>query len=93
MTFNKIYVIITTMKRGGFVVHITTDDIKELNYIGSGTFGKVYKKDDKTAYKIYHEKVADDYSGKELTNHIFSLPRMHYSLLIKRSKKLKILVE
>lgn len=83
------YVIIATKKRGGIVINITTGDIKELSYIGSGKFGKVYKKDDNTAYKIYHETVADDYSGRETINPIFYLPKRRYNLLISRSKNLK----
>ena len=37
------------------MVEIQLHDIKKLDYIGSGKFGLVYKKDNHVAYKIYHD--------------------------------------
>lgn len=71
------------------MIRISNDDLQNLERKGSGTFGTIYKVDDNTAYKIYHVTVADDYSGRAIYNPTLSIPRVHYTELIKRSKKLK----
>ena len=70
------------------MIHITFSDLEKLQRIGSGRFGTVYKKDDKTAYKIYHPTVAN-LMGTEQDNPTISIPITHYKLLLNRSKKLK----
>ncbi len=64
-------------------------DLNKLEYIASGTFGSVYKVDDKTAYKIYHPVIGDKYSGIAVHNPCLSFPKFHYKTLLSRCKKLK----
>lgn len=71
------------------MIKIDRSELKDLEYIGSGTFGTVYKKDDKTAYKIYHITVKDSIRGIGVYNPCFTLSKVHYSALLSRSKKLK----
>ena len=69
------------------MIKITSIDLKNLEHVGhSGMYGTVYKKDDTTAYKIYHEKCK--FGGRLWENPVHSLPKYHYKLLLKRSKKM-----
>lgn len=70
------------------MVYLTSSNIEKLERIKSGKFGTVYKKDDNTAYKIYHPTVADN-SWKETMNPTLLVPQVHYNFLIKRSQNLK----
>ena len=71
------------------MIKINSDDLDNYECIGSGRFGKVYKIDDNTAYKIYYDKVIDGYSGKEIENPTLVLTSIHYRLLLNKSKKLE----
>ena len=72
------------------MVNITEDELKKLEskYVGGGTFGLVYNVDDHIAYKIYRDKVVDDFAWREVDNPVMNLPQAHFDSLIKRSKKL-----
>lgn len=71
------------------MIKITNEDINNFRHIRSGRFGTVYQVDDNTAYKIYFPCIADDYSGKAITNPVLSLTSLHFHTLLKRSTKLK----
>lgn len=70
------------------MIYINNDFFDRFKCIGSGKFGKVYKINNNTAYKIYYKMVADDYSGKELINPVFGGTNFHYKLLLSKSKNL-----
>ena len=44
------------------MINIDNDEIKQLELLGFGSFGRVYKKDDDTVYKIYNDLVREDFS-------------------------------
>ena len=81
-------VLYVTYKGEGFIIiKINSVNLASLEKIGSGKFGIVYKLDEHTAYKIYHETIVD-LDWKEIINPTLSLPRLHFNTLIKRSKNL-----
>ena len=69
------------------MIKISSEELKDLEYINSGKFGKVYKKDDHTAYKIYYKKIADE-SGRERDNPCLFLSKARINRIINRSKEL-----
>lgn len=70
------------------MVKITQNEIKQLRAVGTGSFGTVYQKDDKTAYKIYHPYLCDCF-GNSVSNPALSFSRRRLSLLKKRGKELQ----
>lgn len=62
------------------------NDLKELEYIGSGTFGKVYKDDDKKL-KIFHDEIKID-GGWFCKNPALKHNKIKNWLLIRRNKKI-----
>ena len=70
------------------MITLNSEDIKQLERINGGTLGTVYKKDNNTAYKIYHEIVYND-KGLPITNPNINAIRLHYKLLLERAKKIK----
>lgn len=71
------------------MINTNWNEINKLKEIGSGKFGTIYKKDDKTAYKIYYPTVVTDYRDKVIDNPALVTSLMRYKALIERSKKLK----
>ena len=71
------------------MINITKEELQKLEKIGEGTFGTIYKKDDKTAYKIYHKKVVNRSILIIHDNPTLSLTKSHFKRLINRSKNLK----
>ena len=71
------------------MIKIDRDELKDLERIGSGTFGTVYKKDDENVYKIYHITIKDNIRGIGVYNPCLTLSKLHYTTLLSRSKKLK----
>lgn len=69
------------------MIKIASAEIDYLEKIGSGGAGTIYKKDDNTAYKIYHDKVVS--ADRFIDNPALTLPLIHYRRLIARSKRLK----
>ena len=69
------------------MIQLCSEDLVGLPKLGSGTFGTVYQKDDKIAYKIYHPTVANE-NGKYVQNPTLKLPKSRFDRLIQRSKKL-----
>ena len=70
------------------MIYLSSEQIESLHYLGKGTFGKVYKIDDHTAYKIYHDKIMT--SIKELTyNPALTACKRHFTLLMQRRDKVK----
>ncbi len=71
------------------MVSLSRSDLRSLEYISSGTFGSIYKKDDNTAYKIYHDKIKTQYyqlvDNPALEDH----NRPHYYLLLQRRDSIK----
>ncbi len=70
------------------MVRITREDLNGLEVLGSGVFGTVYKKDNKTAYKIYHNKVYNK-MGMPMDNPALTATRLHYKLLLARKDFIK----
>jgi len=70
------------------MVSISRSDLRSLEYIGSGTFGSIYKKDDNTAYKIYHDKIKTTYY-QVIDNPALTTNRLHYYLLLQRRNSIK----
>ncbi len=70
------------------MINISKSSIDDLEYLGSGVFGSVYKKDNETAYKIYHDEIVERNSGRYLDNPILTVPKVHFDTLINRGKKL-----
>ena len=70
------------------MIKIDKLDLEKLERIGHGDFGVVYKKDDKTAYKIYNKMISNYYSGIEYNNPIFILPKSHFTRIMAKCKKL-----
>ena len=70
------------------MIKIDSDYLDNYKCIGAGKFGKIYKIDDNTAYKIYYSKVVDNYTGIELINPALVCNRTHYKLLLSKSKNL-----
>ena len=69
------------------MIRIDEDELDSLEYLGSGKFGTVYKKDDEVAYKIYHKIVADE-CGFAHDNPALELSKSRFKRLIKKSKEL-----
>lgn len=44
------------------MITVTDEELKELELVGFGTFGRVFKKDDNVAYKIYNPLVREGFS-------------------------------
>lgn len=70
------------------MINICEDDLKDLEKIGHGTFGCVYKKNDEIAYKIYYKNIKN-YSGFCVNNPCLTLPKWHFYLLKSRLSKTK----
>ena len=70
------------------MVHTTSSEIEQLEYIGSGLFGKVLKKDRDTAYKVYFSTVKDEF-GQYCDNPTLKLSKRRFNRLVQRSKELK----
>lgn len=70
------------------MVRITSADLKKLEQITrGGKYCTIYKKDDTTAYKIYHEEISC--GGRVITNPVLTLTWLHFRTLLKRYKNLK----
>ena len=70
------------------MIRVSSNDLEDLEKIGEGGFGVVYKIDDKTAYKIYKPTIVG-YSGLEVENPSLTIPLSKYRQIINRGKKLK----
>lgn len=66
---------------------IASETLEDLERVGSGCFGTVYKKDDKTAYKIYHKYVFDQF-GTQHHNPCLIYRKKHLNKLINLNYKL-----
>ncbi len=70
------------------MIRISQEDLRKLECLDAGKGGSVYKKDDDTAYKIYHQTVKEDLTGLTVTNPALTISRRHFYSLIRRSKHL-----
>ena len=70
------------------MISLENEDIDNLERINGGIFGTVYKKDDTTAYKIYHDEVKN-ISGSPMINPALTTNKLHYKLLLSRRDKIK----
>ncbi len=70
------------------MIKLETGDLEGLKNLGSGKFGTVLRKDENTAYKLYHPTVAEDLTGIAVDNPALMLPKYHFHSLIRRSRKL-----
>ena len=75
------------------MIFLSSNDIYELSKnkekeSGSGRFGKVYKIDDNTVYKIYHQRIYDDL-GQRLDNPSLIYKKYKMKKLIEANKELK----
>ncbi len=73
---------------GGKLIKLKNIDINTLERIGSGTFGVVYKKDDKTAYKIYKKEITD-FEWIKKTNPSLYLSKKRFNFLISKTKNIE----
>ena len=71
------------------MIKVNSVDLDNLTKLGTGKFATVYKKDEDTAYKIYHLMVAEDNDTKETMNPMLFKSPLHFKSLINRNKKLK----
>lgn len=71
------------------MISISKDELNQLEVIGCGKFGTVYKKDESIAYKIYHSTIYDDLTGIKIDNPSLLLSPFHFKKLISKSKKLE----
>ena len=73
------------------MVEIKEDELKKLEKIGCGTFGIVYKKDDKFAYKIYFSPIHVRIDEFDIfcNNPSLNLPKKRFQRLIEVSKTLQ----
>ena len=69
------------------MLNITSSELKDLETIGYGTFGRVYKKGD-LAYKIYHETIVSDI-GRLYVNPSIIYRKRKLNKLMSLDKKLK----
>ena len=70
------------------MVEIEREELDDLEKLGSGKFGTVYKKDDEIAYKIYFRTVAD-LCGIGHDNPSLNLSKRRFKKLIDISRQLK----
>ena len=68
------------------MVNISNTDLNKFEYINAGKFGAVYKVDEDTAYKIYHEKLYD-YFGNPYTNPCLTNYKIRLNRLLNRRGK------
>lgn len=71
------------------MIKINSEELKDLEKVGSGLFGAVYKVDDDTAYKVYHPTIKS-YGGARIPNPAIPLIKRRIKRFQKRNKKLKI---
>ena len=71
------------------MIKVNSVDLDNLIKLGTGKCATVYKKDEDTAYKIYHLMVAEDNDTKETMNPMLFKSPLHFKSLINRNKKLK----
>lgn len=69
------------------MINLTKDEIKNLEYVGNGNFGRVYRKGN-MAYKIYKDEVKTIY-GQYVTNPALNYNPIKLNQLIKTGNKLR----
>ena len=71
------------------MIEVTNEELKNMEYISSGAFGKVYKKNDCIAYKIYRQEISDKFYGTSHPNPMLTKPLFRFNILASRSKNFK----
>ena len=69
------------------MIKITDVDLDSLERIKSGRYGTVFRKDQHTAYKIYHPTLYTSYGM--FANPCLALPKYRYRMLIERSRDMQ----
>ena len=70
------------------MIKISRNELDNLEKLNSGAFGSIYKKDEYSAYKIYHTTISSYYGGY-MINPCLKLSRKRYDRLIEVSKELQ----